>query len=139
MASAGENLFSEVCQQQRCRSASDQRLCYSFLGKHSISASYKRSFDFLASLCSCGDWFESHFVGYPGDRFSRDDGPYLMNIFLVVFVLNIIICCTCNICPGAVEVRGHAARKPIFWVSDKASLKLSPRLNMLARKLKIRS
>ena len=34
----------------------------SFLGKHHISACYKRNFDFLASLCSCGDWFESHFV-----------------------------------------------------------------------------
>ena len=28
------------------------------------------------------------------------------------FVLNIIICCPNNICPSAVEVRGHDARKP---------------------------
>ena len=26
---------------------------------------------FLASLCSCADWFESHFVENPEDRFSR--------------------------------------------------------------------
>ena len=31
-----ENLSSEVCKQQRCRPASDQRLCYSLLGKHHI-------------------------------------------------------------------------------------------------------
>ena len=30
-------------------------------------------FCFLASLCSCGDWFESHFVGDPKDRFSHDE------------------------------------------------------------------
>ena len=33
---------------------------------------YERNFDFLARLCSCGDWFESHFVGSdPEDRFSQ--------------------------------------------------------------------
>ena len=121
--SARENLSSEVWEQQRCRPASDQRPLLFAFGKAPYLSLLQASFDFLASLCSCGDWFESHFVGYPEDRFSHDDGPYLMNIFLIVFVLNIIICCTCNICPGAVEVRGHAARKPIFWVSDKASFK----------------
>ena len=39
------------------------------------------------------------------------------------FVLNIIICCPSNICPRAVEIRGHDARKPVFWFSDKVSLK----------------
>ena len=29
------------------------------------------NFTFLASLCSCGDWFESCFVGNPHDRFSH--------------------------------------------------------------------
>ena len=28
--------------------------------------------NFLASLCSLGDWFETRFVGNPEDRFSRD-------------------------------------------------------------------
>ena len=30
-------------------------------------------FNFLASLCSLGDWFESYFVGNLEDRFSRDE------------------------------------------------------------------
>ena len=28
-------------------------------------------FQFLACLCNCGDWFETHFVGNPEDRFCR--------------------------------------------------------------------
>ena len=35
---------------------------------------YKRNFNFIASLCSWGDWFETHFVGNPEDRFCRDEG-----------------------------------------------------------------
>ena len=31
---------------------------------------YKRNFNFLASLCGGGDWFESSFVGNPEERFS---------------------------------------------------------------------
>ena len=31
------------------------------------------NFNFLASLCSWGDWFESPFVGNPEDRFCRDE------------------------------------------------------------------
>ena len=30
-------------------------------------------FQFLASLCSLGDWFETCFVGNPEDRFSRGE------------------------------------------------------------------
>ena len=113
---------------KRCRPAcasaqSDQRLCYSFLGKHHIYDCYERNFDFLASLCSCGDWFESHFVWDRDHRFSRDEAHIWWIASSFFFVLNIIICCPCNICPRAVEIRGHDARKPVFWVSDKASLK----------------
>ena len=39
-------------------------------GKYHIKASYKRNFNFLASLCSWAGWSESHFVGNPEDRFS---------------------------------------------------------------------
>ena len=57
LASMRENLSSGVCEQHRrrpaCASAqSDQRLCYSRFVKHHIQACYKRSFIFLASLCS---------------------------------------------------------------------------------------
>ena len=31
------------------------------------------NFNFLASLCSCGDWYESPFFGNPEDRFSREE------------------------------------------------------------------
>ena len=81
-ASLRENLSSEVCEQQRrrpaCASAqSDQRLCYSRFGKNHILACYRRTFNFLASLCSCGDWFECGFVRNPEDRFSHDEAQML--------------------------------------------------------------
>ena len=63
-----------ICEQQRrkpaCASAqSDQRLCYSLIGKYQISTYYERNFNFLASLCSWAGWFESRFDGNPEDRF----------------------------------------------------------------------
>ena len=81
-ASSRENLSSEVCEQQRrrpaCASAqSDQRLCYSRFGKNHILACYKRNFNFLASLCSFGDWFECGFVRNPEDRFSHDEAQLM--------------------------------------------------------------
>ena len=41
------------------------------------------------------------------------------------YFLNIIICCTCNMCHRAVEQAEQATtrKKPVFWVSDKASFK----------------
>ena len=42
-----------------------------FFGKYHIYTCYERYLIFLASLCSCGDWFESRFVGNPEDRFCR--------------------------------------------------------------------
>ena len=41
------------------------------------------------------------------------------------FFLNIIICCTCNMCPRAVEqaTQARKRKKPVFWVSNKASFK----------------
>ena len=46
---------------------SDWRLCYSFTGKYHINTCFKQNFNILASLCSCGDWFESQFLGHPED------------------------------------------------------------------------
>ena len=73
-ASTPENLSLGVHEQQRrrpaCASAqSDHRLCYSHFGKYQIWACYRQNFDFLASLCSWWDWFESRFVGNPEDQF----------------------------------------------------------------------
>ena len=48
---------------------SDQRHCHSLIGNYQIKTCYNQIFNFLASLCSWGDWFESHFVGNPEDRF----------------------------------------------------------------------
>ena len=67
------------CEQQRrkpaCASAqSDQRLCYLLSGKYHIQTCYKQFFNFLASLCSWRDLFESRFVGDPEDRFCCDEG-----------------------------------------------------------------
>ena len=36
-----------------------------------------RNFNFLASLCSCGDWFESRFVGNLKDRFCYRRDPLI--------------------------------------------------------------
>ena len=53
------------------KAQSDQRICYSRIEKYHILTGYDRNFNDLASLCSPGDWFESHFVGNPEDRFCR--------------------------------------------------------------------
>ena len=73
----GRNMSWEVWEQQRgrpaCTSAqSDQSLFYSLFGRDHIWACCKCKFNFLASLCSWGDWFETRFDGNPKDRFSRD-------------------------------------------------------------------
>ena len=62
--STRENLSSGIGEQQRhrpvCASAqSAQHLCYSLFGKYLISSFYKRNRNFLASICSSGDWFGS--------------------------------------------------------------------------------
>ena len=80
LASTQENHSLVVCEQQRrrpaCESAqSDQRLCYSLNGKYQSCTCIKRSFHFLASLCSCAGWFWYYLVGNPGDRFSRGEVP----------------------------------------------------------------
>ena len=40
------------------------------------------NFNFLAYLCSRGDWFETRFVGNPEDRFSHDEA-YMFIRFIV--------------------------------------------------------
>ena len=75
-ATSQENLSSGVGEQQRrrpaCASAqSDQCLCYSLFRKDHMEACYEGNFNFLASLCSWGDLFETRFVGNPKDRYSR--------------------------------------------------------------------
>ena len=64
-----------VWEQQRRRPActfalSDQCLGYSLIGRIILNLLQR---NFLASLCSGGDWFESRFVGNPEDRFCRDE------------------------------------------------------------------
>ena len=44
-----------------------------FFGKYHMLTCYKWNFNFLASLCSWGDWFETRFFGNPEDRFSHDE------------------------------------------------------------------
>ena len=72
-ASMRKNLSSGVCEQHRRRPAwasaqSDQRLCCSLFGKYHMKTCYRWSINFLASLCSWGDWFETRFVGHSEDR-----------------------------------------------------------------------
>ena len=84
-ASPWENLSSGVCEQHRRRPAcafaqSDQRLCYSLLGKYHMWTCYRWKFNFLASLCSWGIWFETRYVGNPEDRFSRDEAHMTLKV-----------------------------------------------------------
>ena len=44
-----------------------------FLESSIMLPCYRWNFNFLASLCSWGDWFETRFVGNPEDRFCRDE------------------------------------------------------------------
>ena len=67
-----------VCEQQRGRPAcayaqSDERLCFSLIGKYHILTCYKLNSNFLVSLCSSGDWLASCFVAKPEDRFCREE------------------------------------------------------------------
>ena len=62
---------------------------------------------------------------------------YPMNSLLVIFVFNIIICCTCNICPRAVEQATQATTRENMssgFLTKRVSNQ-SIRLNRLDRKL----
>ena len=73
------NLSSGVCEHAQA----DQRLCYSLFGKYYMLICYWWNFNFLASLCSLGDWFETRFVRIPKDRSSRDKAQ-IMNVILSI-------------------------------------------------------
>ena len=60
---------------------SDQRLCYSPIGKYHIQTCHKRNFNFLSNLISGKGLFGSHFVRNPEDRFCRN-GPYYVEFYL---------------------------------------------------------
>ena len=112
-----ENLSSGVCEQQRrrpaCASAqSDQCLCYSLFEKYHVKACYKRNFKFLASLCSWGDWFESHFVWNPEDRFCRDEAQILSAVY------DLIIEYFSN-SRGDISAWSSSLIRPTFWSSIK--------------------
>ena len=51
------------------------------LWKYHMLTCYRWNFNFLASLCSWGDWFETGFVGNPEYRFCRDEA-HIIVIFL---------------------------------------------------------
>ena len=59
----------------------DQPACMRSLVKafviHLLASCFKRNVNFLASLCSRGDWFESRLVGNPGDRYCRVEAQLL--------------------------------------------------------------
>ena len=93
-----ENLSSVVCEQQRRRPAcisaqTDQSLCYSLFGKYHIYPCYRRNFNFLASLCSWYDWFESRFVGNPEDRFCHVEAHFIA----IVLMCQLVGICECDI------------------------------------------
>ena len=92
-ASTRENLSSGVCEQQRRRPVcafeqTDQRLCYSLIGKYHIKTCYERNFDFLASLCSWAGWFEFHFIGNPEDRFCHVEAHHCNTMYCTFVFLD---------------------------------------------------
>ena len=106
-ASTRENLSSGVCEQHRrrpaCTSAqSDQRLCFSTI---SLEACHKRTFNYLASLCSRGDWFESRFFRNSEDRFCHGEAhlfysPAFVSYSYTGFVLSVIPSVRLFVCPS---------------------------------------
>ena len=87
----------------------DQRLCYSLTGKYHISTCFKQNFNFLASLCSWRDWFETSFVRHQEDRFSRDEAQ-MVCYFFPQFVHFMLMCC----CYFVVAIM-----KSLFWLNFK--------------------
>ena len=74
-----------ICEQQRCRSAcasaeSDQHLCCSLNRQSNISSFYIPNFKPLASICGSAGRLESHLVGNPEDRFSRDEAHTISGV-----------------------------------------------------------
>ena len=57
-------------------------LCYWLIEKYRIKIRYNRTFNFLASLRSFGDWFDSRFVGNPEDRFCHFEAQIKMDSVL---------------------------------------------------------
>ena len=69
-ATSWENLFYDICEQQRCRSAyasaqSDQHLYCLLPRQFNTYTCYIQNFKTLASLCSWAGWFASNLVGHP--------------------------------------------------------------------------
>ena len=75
---------------QTTKAQTDQRLCYSLIGKYRILTCYKQFFNFLASLNSWGDWFKSRFVGNPEDRFCRAAAQLYHLIIIMNFPIGIL-------------------------------------------------
>ena len=70
------------------------RLCYLLIGKYHIWTCYKRIFNFLASLCSWGDWFEPGNVRKPQRQVLSHRGPYDYNVYNWI---NMKFTCECRV------------------------------------------
>ena len=57
-----------------------------FFGKYCILTCYKPNVIFLASPCSWGDWFDSHFNVNPEDRFSCDETHMISKAYSIICV-----------------------------------------------------
>ena len=62
---------------QTTKAQTDQHICYSFWKVLYLNL-LQANFQFLTNLCSCGDWFESHFDGNPEDKFCPVEA-YIIN------------------------------------------------------------
>ena len=101
---------------------------------------YKQKFNFLASLCNWGDWFESRFVGYPEDRFCRIVAKFFSSMekagrhiwinssSVYPFLIDKFICYSVrsNIFTlNAINNMDLFAKKAFFWVLNQVRLKPS--------------
>ena len=80
-----------VCKQSRRRLS--QLLCYLPFGQYHILTCYKRNFNFLASLCSWGDWFESHFVRTPKTDFVASMPMWIRSLKINIFPCKCVYIC----------------------------------------------
>ena len=73
-------------------------LLFAFWKKYQLATLltwYRWNLNFLASLCSWGDWFETRFVGNPKDRFSRDEAHIMYTRWKVhacIITFNTFLC-----------------------------------------------
>ena len=106
---------------QTTKVQTDQHLCFIPFWKVSYqNLIHAIFFNFLASLCSWGDWFETSFVRKLKERFCYIEAHIVWFLWMTI---NLFL--------------GFVARNPVFWVSHQVRFK--PACSATETSLKVRS